>query len=141
MLKLEKRIHYFIAFIVLLIIELFIAIYVHDAFIRPYVGDVLVVIVLYFAVRIAIPHKCKLLPLWIFIFAAVAEGLQYLHLVQVLGLEDNTFLRIILGSTFDLKDIACYAAGSIVLGMYEWLMRRNVTVGFCADICKEEKGK
>jgi len=141
MLKLEKRIHYVIAFIVLLIIEVYIAIYVHDAFIRPYVGDVLVVIVLYFAVRIAIPYKYKLLPLWIFIFAAFVEGLQYFHLVQVLGVEDVTFLRILLGSTFDLKDIICYAAGCILLGMYEWLMRRNATIGFCQEIWKEGKKK
>jgi len=129
MIEPKKRIQYMIAFILLMLIEVFIAIYVHDTFIRPYVGDALVVIVLYLAVRIAILDKYKLLPLWIFIFAAFVEGLQYFYLVQVLGVEDNTFLRILLGSTFDLKDIACYGAGCIGLGMYEWIMRRNTTIG------------
>lgn len=128
MAELKKRIQYLIAFIVFLLIEVFIAIYVHDAFIRPSVGDMLVVIVLYLGVRIAVPDKYKLLPVWIFIFATFVEGLQYFHLVQVLGVENITFLRILIGSTFDLKDIACYAIGCILLGMYEWIRRRNITI-------------
>ena len=53
--KTKLRIEYAIVFILLLLIEVFIALFVHDKFIRPYVGDALVVIVLYFAVRIIIP--------------------------------------------------------------------------------------
>jgi hypothetical protein len=41
----KVRIKYLIVFTVLLSIEVLIAIYVHDTFIRPYVGDMLVVIV------------------------------------------------------------------------------------------------
>ena len=41
-----KRIGYAIATVILLLIEVLIAIYVHDAFVRPYIGDVLVVIVI-----------------------------------------------------------------------------------------------
>lgn len=119
-----KRIKYLIGFIILFLVEVLIAIYIHDDFIRPYVGDVLVVVVIYLAIRIVIPDNVKLLPLWIFIFAAFVEGLQYLHLVQVLGMEDNTFLRIVIGSTFDIKDISCYGVGCILLGLYEWFKRR-----------------
>jgi hypothetical protein len=103
-----------------------IAMYLNDAFIRPYVGDILVIIVLYCAIRAIIPDKCKLLPLWIVIFAVFVECLQYLKLVQVLGWEDNTLLRIVIGSTFDLKDIACYVVGGIVIGCYEGVIRKNV---------------
>ena len=42
-----KRIGYAIATVVLLLIEVLIAVYVHDAFVRPYIGDVLVVVVIY----------------------------------------------------------------------------------------------
>ena len=41
-----KRIGYAIATVILLLIEVLIAIYVHDAFVRPYIGDVLVVVVI-----------------------------------------------------------------------------------------------
>lgn len=54
--KTRRRIHYAIAFLILLTIEVLIALFVHDVFIRPYFGDVLVVIVLYMAVRIVIPE-------------------------------------------------------------------------------------
>ena len=121
----KQRIQYLIALTVFLCIEVLIAIYVHDAFIRPYVGDVLVVIVLYCIVRVIIPSKHKLMPLLIFAFAAFVECLQYLKLVQILGVEDNTFLRILLGTTFDWKDIACYGIGCILLMIYEWLIRKN----------------
>jgi hypothetical protein len=115
---------YLVAFTVLLCIELLIAIYVHDTFIRPYVGDMLVVIVLYCIVRVIIPDKCSLLPLWLFIFAAFVECLQYFKLIEILGVENNIPLRILIGSTFDWKDIACYAIGCILLGTYERIVRK-----------------
>ena len=37
-----KRIGYAIATVILLLTEVLIALYVHDAFVRPYIGDVLV---------------------------------------------------------------------------------------------------
>lgn len=121
----KQRIKYLIASAVLVLIEVLIAIYVHDTFIRPYIGDMLVVIVLYCVARVMILDKCKLLPLWIFVFAVCVEGLQYFNILQVLGVEDNTFLRILLGATFDWKDIACYGMGCLLLGIYEWFIRRN----------------
>lgn len=123
--KKKQRIQYLIALILFLCIEVLIAIYVHDAFIRPYVGDALVVIVLYCLVRVIIPSKYRLMPLWIFVFAAFVEYLQYFKLVQILGVEDNIFLRILLGTTFDWKDIVCYGIGCILLSTYEWLIRKN----------------
>lgn len=39
--------NYFGFTILLLIVEIFIALYVHDAFVRPYVGDILVAILIY----------------------------------------------------------------------------------------------
>lgn len=115
-----KRIKYGIIFVLLLLTEVFIALFVHDKFIRPYIGDVLVVIVLYYACRMIVPDKCKLLPLYIFVFASGVELLQYFNIVKVLGLESNTFLRILVGSVFDIKDIICYGAGCILLEIYEF---------------------
>ena len=118
--KNRKRIKYLIAFAILLLVEVLIALYVHDEFIRPYVGDVLVVIVVYCFVRIFVPGKCRLLPLYVFLFAAGVEVLQYFELVKRLGLENNTFLRGLIGSVFDMKDILCYAVGGLILGGYEF---------------------
>ncbi len=38
---------YFTLTVILLVVEILIAVYVHDRFIRPYFGDVLVVILVY----------------------------------------------------------------------------------------------
>lgn len=118
----RKRIAYGIVFLCLLFLEVLIALYVHDDFIRPYIGDVLVVIVLYCLIRIFIPDKGRLLPLYIFVFAAGVEGLQYLDLVSRLGLENHTFLRVVIGSVFDWTDILCYGIGCIILSICQKLL-------------------
>lgn len=117
----NKRAYYAIAFLILLMVEIAIAIYVHDDFIRPYVGDVLVVGVVYFFVRIFVPDKVKLMPLYVFIFAALVEVLQYFQLISLLGLEENTVARILIGSTFDVKDLFCYFIGFIIILVLELL--------------------
>ena len=119
----KKRILYLTATIVLLIIEVLIALYVHDDFVRPYVGDMLVVVVVYTFVRILIPEKVRLLPLWVFIFAVAVEILQWFHIVDILGLTNNRFFSVLIGGVFDVKDILCYAVGCIMLGGYEYLTR------------------
>ena len=126
---LKKRLCYCVSFFVLFLTEVFIAIFVHDAFIRPYVGDILVVGVLYCAIRVVLPTRCKLLSLWVFLFAAGVEVLQYFHLVRLLGLEEHTVLRIILGSTFDGMDLLCYAAGCVLLGFYDWFSIKKTATG------------
>lgn len=115
----KKRLVYLLATIILLITEVLIALYVHDDFIRPYVGDALVVIVLYTLVRILIPEKGRLLPLYIFLFAVAVEILQGIHIVNILGVADNRFLRTLIGDSFDIKDILCYGVGCILLWLYE----------------------
>ncbi len=118
----NKRLLYLLATIILLIIELLIALFVHDKFIRPYAGDILVVVVIYTFVKIIIPEKCKWLPLYIFIFAAMVEVLQYFKIVELLGLENNRFLSVLIGTVFDIKDIICYGVGCLLLGSYEFVM-------------------
>ncbi|WP_331666774.1 ribosomal maturation YjgA family protein [Lacrimispora sp.] len=116
---------YLYAFIVVFIIEVLIAAFVNDKFIRPYVGDMLVVVLIYCFIRSFVGKEVKLLPLYIFVFAALTEIGQYFHLVNLLGLSEYKIARIIIGSTFDLKDIACYLAGCTGLFLYEIVKRRK----------------
>ena len=44
--NIKLRTRYIIAFVLFLIMEILIAVFIHDNFIRPYVGDVLVVVVI-----------------------------------------------------------------------------------------------
>ena len=120
--KMKKRAAYFIIFIFLLIIEILIALYIHDNFVRPYIGDVLVVILIYTFLRTFIPDKIKLMPLYIFIFAVVVEILQYFRIVEILGFQNNIFMSVLIGSVFDIKDIICYGVGCMILGIYELIL-------------------
>ena len=115
----KKIFFYLIVTVLLFLTELMIALFVHDGFIRPYVGDVLVVMLLYTCVRIFIPEGVRLLPLYIFLFAAGVEVLQYFRIAEVLGLSDNRVLSVVIGSVFDVKDIVCYGVGCGLLGVYE----------------------
>ncbi len=115
----KKRILYAIAAILLLLTEVLIALFIHDNFIRPYIGDVIVVILIYCMVRIVIPEKMTLLPFYVFLFACFTEFMQYLHIVELLGLQDYAFFRILIGMVFDWSDILSYGIGCILLGIYE----------------------
>ena len=107
-------------------VETLIALYVHDRVVRPYVGDMLVVLVVYCFGRIFVPVKVRRMPLYVFLFAACVEVLQYFDLVTLLGLSGSRFARIVLGSVCDGKDLACYAAGCLLLCVWERAVRRKI---------------
>lgn len=122
----KKRLLFAGLFALLFGIECLIALYVRDRFIRPYLGDMLVTVLLYFFVRIWVPQGVRRLSLWIFFFAVAVEVSQHLWLAALLGIEHIPAARIILGSTFDRKDIACYGAGCLLMA---WLERRCPAFG------------
>lgn len=126
--KRAKRVAYFLAFILILAIEVYIALFVHDAFVRPYVGDALVVVVIYFFVRIFVTEACRLLPFYIFVFAAGVETLQYFRIVERLGLEGNVFLRTLIGTSFDWMDILCYGVGCMLLALWEFYLWKRLNI-------------
>lgn len=110
----NKRILYLLIFCGLLAIEVVIALFVNDSFVRPYVGDVLVTLLLCCLCRVIVPSKIRLLPIYVFVFAACVEIGQYFDLVALLGLADNRILSVALGRTFSWADLVCYAVGCVV---------------------------
>jgi len=121
------------ATILCLALLVIIAIFVNDGFIRPYLGDVLVVVFVYCALRSIVEIKLGLLPLFVFVFATLVEIGQYFHLVEFLGLQDNPIARIALGSTFDIADIICYAVGCAGLLVMEILANLRMGRGKPSD--------
>ncbi len=109
---------YLSTFIILFAVEVYIAMFVHDEIIRPFIGDVLVVGVLYFFIRSFI-IKVRYLAIYVFLFACFIEICQYFNLVSILHMENIKVAKIILGSTFDLNDIFCYLVGTIMLLVFE----------------------
>lgn len=107
-----------IIFIILFFVEIIIGLFIHDNIIRPYFGDILVVGVIYFFLRIFIV-KLRFLNLYVFIFACLVEFMQYLNVAVILHIENFRLAKIILGSTFDFKDIFCYFIGTMLIFLYE----------------------
>ncbi|MEN8435053.1 DUF2809 domain-containing protein [Clostridium septicum] len=121
------NIKYLIAFISIFIIEVVIALFINDKIIRPYIGDILIIILMYTFIRSFIKKKIKYLPIYLFLFATFVEIMQLFNIVERLGLQNNKVFSIIIGSTFDIKDILCYLVGSIILIIWDrrWNYRKN----------------
>lgn len=119
--------NYLIAAIVLFIIEVLIALYVHDDIIRPWGGDVLVVVLLYCFVRGVTRVNLLSAAAVVLMFSWFVEALQYLQIIRILGLEGNTIARTIIGTTFSWADIVAYTLGiALVVGVEMGVNKRYV---------------
>jgi Protein of unknown function (DUF2809) len=110
---------YFYTTVLLFLIEVFIGVFVHDGFVRPFIGDLLVVILIYCFIKSFWKIRPNVAIAGVFIFSCIVEGLQYLNIIDILGIRQYKLLVIILGSSFDWRDILAYAGGSIVLLWWE----------------------
>ena len=120
------NLRYFCLAILLFLIEVCIAVFFNDQFIRPFIGDVLVVILIYCFVRAFWKVRVDRAIASIFIFSCTVELLQYFSLVDRLGLRSNKLVSTIVGTTFDWKDLLAYAIGSgVVLGLDGRLDKRK----------------
>ena len=126
----RTRLAFLVVAVLILAVEIYIAVCVNGGFVRHYLGDVLVVILLYVLVRAIFSVTPSNLALKIFTFAAALELAQYFGAVQILGIE-NKILKVMIGGTFDLTDLLCYAVGCVLVGIYEkfeskiWQMRSD----------------
>lgn len=109
---------------VLLAVEIYIGMYVHDSFVRPYLGDTLVVMLIYCVVRTVFPTKYYWLSGAIFLFATAVEITQIFPLCDVLHIE-NKFLRVLMGTSFAYEDIIAYFAGNALTAAVDICLRRK----------------
>lgn len=111
----KKRLSYITGFLLLLIAEILIALFVHGGFVRYYLGDVIVVWVVYCFVKIFFPKiNGYITAAGVMIFAFIVEFLQYIHIVDILGLGDIKFFRVLIGTSFSTIDLLCYVVGTAV---------------------------
>ena len=108
------RIKYLLITLGLFIAEVLIAtIFSGNQFIRAYLGDYLVVILLYCLVKSFYDVSPLILSVSIFIFACGVEIAQYFRLADVLGLRPGSILSTLVGTSFSWIDILMYFAGSL----------------------------
>lgn len=117
MFKFQKS--YFFLFLLLFITEVIIAVFVHDDFIRPYVGDFLVVILIYCFVKAWIDVPVKATAIAVLLFAYTVEVLQYFNLVKHLGLQHSKLANIVIGNSFAWSDMIAYTLGILLVLLLE----------------------
>lgn len=123
--KMNFNLRYFITFIVLLITEILIALFVHDTIIRPYVGDLLVVILIYAFIKSFIATPPLQTAVAVLAFAFTIELLQYFNIVNRLGLQHSKIARIIIGTSFSWHDLLAYTAGFALIVLAEYRKKKN----------------
>ncbi|MUT67415.1 DUF2809 domain-containing protein [Paenibacillus sp. NEAU-GSW1] len=116
---------YMISFILLFLAELVIALFLHDSFIRPYIGDMLVVVLMYCFIKSIFSVHTKLLPFYIFVFSINIEICQWYEFVKLIHMETNVFIKTLFGSVFDIKDIYSYFAGCLILYILQKIQQLN----------------
>lgn len=110
---------YGLAFVIIFLIEVIIAVYVHDSFIRPFFGDVLVIVLIYCFVKTFVKWTVKKAAVGVLIFAVAIEVAQFFKMAELLGLEKNKVASVVLGSTFDWLDILAYLIGTAAVIIFE----------------------
>jgi hypothetical protein len=111
--------NYLLLTLLLFSIEIGIALFVHDSFIRPYIGDVLVVILMYCFVKSFLKVSVSKVAIAVLLFAFGIEILQYLAIVEKLGLQNNRLARTVIGTSFSWEDILAYLAGIVIVIVFE----------------------
>ncbi len=111
----KKRIPYIILLFLLIVVEVIIAITQHNNWLRSYGGDVIVVWAVYCLIQAIIGgKKTYITHFGVLLFAFLVEFLQYIHIVDIIGLGDIEFFRILIGTSFAVEDLYSYALGTVI---------------------------
>ncbi|MFV5692206.1 DUF2809 domain-containing protein [Flavobacterium sp. LT1R49] len=118
--------NYFGFTILFFFIEVLIAIFVNDSFVRPYLGDVLVVILIYCFLKSFLKLPVLTVALFVLIFSFTIEFLQFLNIVEKLHLEKSKIARTVIGTSFSWIDLLTYIAGiAIVIAVEKYGLKKE----------------
>jgi len=105
----------------LLLVEILIARFAHDRFVRPYAGDFLATIFLYCLLKSAWPAPAWQVALAALLASYAIEAAQLVHLLRWLGWQHSQLARVLLGSQFEWGDMLAYSLGAaFILLIEQW---------------------
>ena len=119
LMKFTLRPGYALAALALFLVEVAIALWVKERFIRPYGGDVLATILVYLALRAVTDFRVIPAALAALAISLMVEIAQARDLVTALGLSHNETARTVLGTSFAVGDLAAYSVGAIMVIIVE----------------------
>ena len=109
---------HFLITILLFATETAIAYFHFNSFIRGFLGDMLVILLLYSFLKIFIRNQVVKTSISVLAFAYVVELLQLFKLTEKLNIHSEILLTII-GSVFDWRDLIAYTLGFLVILLIE----------------------
>lgn len=114
--NIQFNLKYCILTVLLFLTEVIIATVLKDVFfIRAYLGDVIVVMLLYTFVKSFMVIDHTKLILGVFIFSCLIEWAQYFNIAEKIGFQKGSLMYIVIGNSFSWIDIVCYAIGCVLL--------------------------
>lgn len=102
---------YAVAAVAIFLVEVCIALFVKDGFIRPIFGDVLAVMMVYCGWLSIFDTRRITAAIVAFVVRVCVEVLQAVQFITLIGLEQNAVAKTVLGTTFAWTDILAYAIG------------------------------
>ncbi|WP_312075057.1 DUF2809 domain-containing protein [Chryseobacterium sp.] len=124
--KIQFSLKYFLFTLILFLLEVLIATKLKNIFfVRAYLGDVIVVVLLFTLVKTFTKIKDIKLILGIFIFSCLIEFAQYFNIAEKLGFKPGSIMYIVIGNSFSWIDILCYAAGCLLLLIPVYLLNKK----------------
>lgn len=122
--------NYFVFTVLIFCMEVLIALFVKDRFIRPYLGDVLVVILIYCFLKSFLKLPILTAALFVLLFAFAIEFLQFLNIVEKLHLEKSKVARTVIGTSFSWIDLLTYILGIvIVIAVEKYWLKKEIKAG------------
>ena len=122
--------NYFGLAILFFCIEVLIALFLNDSVIRPYLGDVLVVILIYCLLKSFVQLPVLTAAIFVLIFSFAIEFLQFLNIVEILQLEKSKIARTVIGTSFSWIDLLTYVVGIAIVIIVEkyWFKKEIIPV-------------
>ncbi|MFV8374128.1 DUF2809 domain-containing protein [Flavobacterium sp. LB1P62] len=118
--------NYFGFAVLFFFIEVLIAIFINDSFVRPYLGDVLVVILIYCFLKSFLKLPVLTVALFVLIFSFTIEFFQFLNIVEKLHLEKSKIARTVIGTSFSWIDLLTYIAGiAIIIAVEKYGLKKE----------------
>lgn len=114
----QFNLRYFLIFISIFILEVIIALFSKDNFIRPYFGDFLVIFLVYYFLLSFINADKNKIALSVLVFAFTIEIIQYFQVLSYFNLEKNRILRIVAGNTFSFEDLIIYTLAFLTIILF-----------------------
>ena len=117
---------YFRLALLFFVIEVLIALFLYDDFIRPYFGDVLVVIFIYCTIKSFIKASVLSVAIFTLLFSFTIETMQYFKIVKLLGMQHSKLANTVIGNSFSWIDILAYTVGIIIVFFIEQMVNNKL---------------